>query len=182
MTEAGPTHYEVLGVATDAPTEDVRRAYLRLARQNHPDAHAAGSAAARTEADRRMQSINAAWTVLGDVARRRRYDHELGLSDAARVADSREGFVPFHPDDDDPDPRTAPDVPYEGAVPATGARRVATFAPVAVFAASVASLGSGLWFGAPFLVALGGILFLLSCLLLAVVPLMYLADARRHDR
>jgi curved DNA-binding protein CbpA len=182
MDEAA-SHYEVLGVTTDAPAVDIRQAYLRLARAHHPDAMAGAPVARRAEADLRMQAINAAWTVLGDVRRRREYDRLLGLSDDARSTDTREGFRPFHDpaEDTDPDPRLEPDVPYEHAAPATGARRLATLAPVAVFAASVAAFSFGLFLASAALVVVSGILFLVSCLLLAVVPLLYMSEARRHD-
>ena len=124
-----------------------------------------------------MQAINAAWSVLGDDRRRRTYDRGLGLSPDAR-------FRPFDTsDDDDPDgdARWEPDVPYESAAPVTAARRAATLAPVGAFAASVAAFSFGLFMGNLAIVAAAGILFLVSCLLLAVVPLLYMAEARRHD-
>ena len=181
MDDAG-SHYEVLGVTTDAPVGEIREAYLRLARAHHPDVMAGAAAITRAEADRRMQAINAAWTVLGEVSRRRAYDRRLGLSDHARSADTREGFRPFDDGDGpEPDPRLETDVPYEHAAPATAARRAATLAPVGVFAASVAALVFGLFLSVAALVVLSGILFLFSCLLLAVVPLLYMSEARRHD-
>ena len=71
------THYAVLGVAEDAPVEEIKRAYHERARRYHPDAHAGSSAAVRAEAERTMQSLNSAWTVLRDRNRRRRYDRAL---------------------------------------------------------------------------------------------------------
>ena len=177
------SHYEILGVTTDAPAGEIRQAYLRLARAHHPDVLAVAAPGPRADADRRMQAINAAWTVLGDVRLRREYDRLLGLSDDARSADTREGFRPFaeDEDDDEPDPRLAPDVPYEHAAPATGIRRVATVAPVAVFAVSVATFVFGMFLAVAALIVVAAALFLVSCLLLAVVPLLYMSDARRHD-
>lgn len=71
------THYDVLGVADDASIEAVKRAYYERARMYHPDAHASSSPAVRAEAERTMQALNAAWTVLREPARRRRYDRAL---------------------------------------------------------------------------------------------------------
>jgi hypothetical protein len=63
-----PTHYEVLGVAMGASTDEIRTAYRTAARTLHPDA--GGSPAA-------MRTLNAAWHVLGDPARRAAYDRSL---------------------------------------------------------------------------------------------------------
>jgi curved DNA-binding protein CbpA len=61
------THYEVLGVDPGAGTEEIQRAYRRLARRHHPDV--------APDTDRtRMAEINNAWAVLGDPTRRRIYD------------------------------------------------------------------------------------------------------------
>ena len=57
--------YAVLGVAPDAPPEDLKRAYRRLAREHHPDA--GGDEA-------RFKEIAHAYDVLGDPERRARYD------------------------------------------------------------------------------------------------------------
>lgn len=62
-------HYDVLGVLPTASPAEVRRAYLALAREHHPD-RAGGS-------DERMRAVNAAWATLGDPDQRRRYDFTL---------------------------------------------------------------------------------------------------------
>lgn len=72
-----PNHYEVLGVPRAATAAQVKRAYYRQARLYHPDSHAASSPEVRDQAERSMQTLNQAWHVLGDAARRRRYDHLL---------------------------------------------------------------------------------------------------------
>ena len=66
---AGPTHYDTLGVDPNADTPAVRRAYVALARQYHPDFHTSGGEAVRDAAEERMRSINSAWHVLGDTDR-----------------------------------------------------------------------------------------------------------------
>jgi hypothetical protein len=68
MSRRSPTHYETLGVSRHATTTEIRIAYRAAARRAHPDA--GGSAAT-------MQTINDAWHVLGDSARRAAYDREL---------------------------------------------------------------------------------------------------------
>jgi curved DNA-binding protein CbpA len=67
-------YYEVLGVADDVETGEIRQAFRRLAKRWHPDRNPDQSAAA-TE---RFREIVEAWTVLGNPARRRRYDFETG--------------------------------------------------------------------------------------------------------
>jgi hypothetical protein len=173
-------HYEVLGVAPTATAEDVRRAYLRLARLHHPDFHAGGSAGERAEADRRMRQINEAWAVLGDDRRRRRYDVEEKLRGALPGDEPGDVFVPFDITDDGPDPRDAPDVPYRPA-PVTTRRRLLSLAPAVVFGASVVTGAVGMVVSGPGLLALALILFGISCLLFLVIPLLALSEARRDE-
>ena len=68
------SHYETLGVAEGAAPDDVRRAYLDLARRLHPDRWSDASPDERAHAERRMQEINEAWRVLGNPGRRLAYD------------------------------------------------------------------------------------------------------------
>lgn len=70
------SHYRTLGVAEGADPEEVRRAYLELARQLHPDRWVDASPEERDDAGRRMQEINEAWRVLGNPGRRLAYDVE----------------------------------------------------------------------------------------------------------
>jgi hypothetical protein len=71
------THYDVLGVGSDALLDEIKRAYYDRARLYHPDAHASSSPAVRAEAERTMQALNSSWTILRDATRRRRYDRFL---------------------------------------------------------------------------------------------------------
>lgn len=70
MTDPVGVHYEVLGVAPTASSDEVRAAYRRLARQHHPDR--GGPAAEAT-----MARINEAYRVVGDPGRRAVYDAAL---------------------------------------------------------------------------------------------------------
>ena len=106
------SHYGVLGVADGAEPDDVRRAYLDLARHLHPDRWIDASPGERAEVERRMREVNEAWRVLGNPARRLAYDverREAGrrprVSPPAAVGD-RYGFSTgdlFSEDVDDPD-------------------------------------------------------------------------------
>ncbi len=72
-----PTHYEVLGVAPDADTEAIRRAYVVVAKANHPDRRQRDDPPRRARAEERMRAANAAWHVLRDPQRRAEYDQSL---------------------------------------------------------------------------------------------------------
>jgi molecular chaperone DnaJ len=61
-------YYEVLEIPRSASTDDVRKAYRRLARQYHPDVNASH------EAEDKFKEINEAYEVLGDSNRRATYD------------------------------------------------------------------------------------------------------------
>ncbi|ACQ80005.1 chaperone DnaJ domain protein [Beutenbergia cavernae DSM 12333] len=60
-------YYEVLGVSRDATTEEIKRAYRKLARTHHPDV------AGPVEAER-FKDITAAHEVLSNPEKRRAYD------------------------------------------------------------------------------------------------------------
>ena len=62
-------YYDVLGVPRDAPQKQIRQAYRRLARRHHPDVNPGDKAA-----ESRFKEINAAYEVLSDADKRRKYD------------------------------------------------------------------------------------------------------------
>ena len=61
------SHYEVLGVSHDAPSDEVRKAYRRLALVLHPDKRAAG--VTEDEAKDRFQRLVDAFKVRAEYAR-----------------------------------------------------------------------------------------------------------------
>lgn len=81
--------YEVLGVDGAATDVELRRAYHRRARALHPDRHAGEPEDRRQVAERAMRELNAAWEVLGDAERRRRYDAERAAGRRPRAAAAR---------------------------------------------------------------------------------------------
>lgn len=162
--------YDALGVRRDASPEEIRRAYLALARRFHPDYFTDASPAQRSEAEARMREVNDAWAVLGDAARRRTHD-----------AEAPRPFEPFSPADDEPDPRDAPDVPYRPAPPPTARRKLTTMAPVLLFGASVVVGAMAMVVDLPALLALSFVLFLLSCVGFIVLPLVALSRARQDE-
>lgn len=68
------THYDVLEVSPLASAPTIRAAYKSLMQRYHPDR------AASTDTKSQAQRINAAYEVLSDAQRRRRYDAELAGS------------------------------------------------------------------------------------------------------
>jgi curved DNA-binding protein CbpA len=75
MPEPLADHYSDLGLHPGADPAQLRAAYLRLMRRNHPDLWPADPIAA--EAARR---VNQAWTVLKDPRRKTIYDRLLASS------------------------------------------------------------------------------------------------------
>ena len=71
-----PDHYAALGVRPDAEAAEIRRAWIRAARANHPDRRGDVSEEQTERSDRRMRAVNEAWRVLGRPESRRLYDRE----------------------------------------------------------------------------------------------------------
>ncbi len=84
----GLNQYELFGVSPKAPVEEVRRAYLELARRYHSDSYAGldlGSAAPALA--QLFQRVNEAMETLGDPHRRAEYDIYLERSAAGLPTD-----------------------------------------------------------------------------------------------
>lgn len=70
-------YYKILGIERAASTEQIRKAYRKLARKYHPDINPGDKVA-----EEKFKEISAAHEVLGDADKRKRYDEfgEAGLS------------------------------------------------------------------------------------------------------
>lgn len=66
--------YKVLGVAKDASAADIKKAYRKLARENHPDSHPDDEA--RHD---KFKAIAEAYDVVGDPDKRKKYDEFRAL-------------------------------------------------------------------------------------------------------
>ena len=74
MSPATRDPYKVLGVDKKASADDIKKAYRKLARQYHPDRNPGDSAA-----EEKFKEVQAAYDVLGDPEKRKRYDSGGGL-------------------------------------------------------------------------------------------------------
>ncbi|MBR3475122.1 MAG: molecular chaperone DnaJ [Oscillospiraceae bacterium] len=62
-------YYEVLGVAKDASAEEIKKAYRKITKENHPDLHPGDKAC-----EERFKEANEAYEVLSDEEKRKKYD------------------------------------------------------------------------------------------------------------
>jgi curved DNA-binding protein len=89
MAVAFRDYYETLGVPRDASQEDIRRAYRRLARENHPDVNKDPGA------EDRFKEVAEAYEVLRDEDKRERYDRLGENWKAGQDVSGASGFEGF---------------------------------------------------------------------------------------
>ena len=87
--------YKVLGVSRKASTQEIRKAYKNLAKEWHPDKND------DPKAQTKFVEINAAYEILGNTERRRKYDthgivDEQGSGRAPHPENFRTHFQRFH--------------------------------------------------------------------------------------
>lgn len=66
--------YAELGVSPDASADDIKKAYRKLARENHPDANPGNS-----QAENKFKAVSEAYGVLSDPEKRKQYDEARRL-------------------------------------------------------------------------------------------------------
>lgn len=71
---ANKDFYQVLGVAKDADATAIKKAYRKLARENHPDGHPGDKAA-----EDRFKLVAEAYDVVGDTEKRKKYDETRSM-------------------------------------------------------------------------------------------------------
>lgn len=77
-------HYATLGVPPGASADEVRQAYLRLAKKHHPDKNKSPGATAT------MAEINLAYETLCDRRKRQEYDIENGIAAGVEQEEEQE--------------------------------------------------------------------------------------------
>lgn len=162
------SHYDVLGVGSSADSDELRRAYVALARRHHPDV-TGGDAS-------RMQAINDAWATLGDPARRALYDRSLVPEPRFDTRPAAPGFPDADADADDLDLDDDP-VRITVALP-----RWLSLVPVATFAVSLLAFCLGLVLSSEPLLALALMCFALACVFFLAAPFLALFASRRANR
>ncbi len=89
-------YYQILGVSRSASTEEIQKAYRKLARKYHPDLYSDADAREQGRAKTQFQKVQRAYEVLNDPEKRRMYD-QFG-PDFEKVAGAgygRSGGQPF---------------------------------------------------------------------------------------
>ncbi|WP_410634790.1 molecular chaperone DnaJ [Amycolatopsis sp. cmx-4-83] len=77
----GKDFYRELGVSSDATSDEIKKAYRKLAKENHPDANAGNA-----DAEQKFKAVSEAYGVLSDASKRKEYD------EARRLFGSGGGF------------------------------------------------------------------------------------------
>ncbi|EOD64753.1 molecular chaperone DnaJ [Amycolatopsis vancoresmycina] len=70
----GKDFYRELGVSSDATADEIKKAYRKLAKENHPDANAGNA-----EAEQKFKAVSEAYGVLSDASKRKEYDEARRL-------------------------------------------------------------------------------------------------------
>lgn len=185
-------HYATLGVDASATAAELRTAYLKLARANHPDKF---SGPARDRAETKMRSINEAWNVLGVAHKRREYDAgrssksgpSAGGASAgagrtqwgAKSSGATRGHAHFQPFDDEPIRRQDVDLdptPIQGS---KGIPRWVPFLPILLFVGGLLTIGFATMVSASGLFALGVIALILGGISFLMLPLLVMSRAER---
>jgi molecular chaperone DnaJ len=78
--------YKILGVSKDVSDADLKKAYRKLAKGNHPDLHPGDAAA-----EARFKDISEAFDVLSDAEQRREYDAIRAMGGGARFQAGGQG-------------------------------------------------------------------------------------------
>lgn len=176
----GVDHYNTLGVMATASAADLRTAYLKLARANHPDKFEGQD---RDRAEAKMQAINEAWNVLGVTHKRSEYDATLPDDHKARSATAtsskRRGRTHFKPFDDDPVNRADIDLDPTPIAGSKDMPRWAVFLPIVLVIGGVLTMAFGTMVNGAGVFALGIICLAMGAVCFLMLPLFVMSRAER---
>jgi molecular chaperone DnaJ len=82
--------YRELGVSSDAPADEIKKSYRKLARELHPDANPGDSTA-----EARFKAVSEAYGVLSDTEKRKQYDEARRLFGSGGFRPGSGGFGGF---------------------------------------------------------------------------------------
>eukprot|EP00985_Skeletonema_marinoi_P001433 scaffold570_cov136-Skeletonema_marinoi.AAC.24 len=88
-TTASATLYDILNCPPSATRSELKRAYITLAKETHPDALLQAGIQNDEIVPDKFVEISQAWKILGDTTSRRRYDREI----AAKGVSSKAGSI-----------------------------------------------------------------------------------------
>ena len=80
--------YAILGVPQNASTDDIKKAYKKLARENHPDLNPGDP-----EAEKKFKEVSEANAVIGDERKRQEYDQMRTMGASGFGGFSSQGFT-----------------------------------------------------------------------------------------
>lgn len=83
-----PTLYDILQCSPNATRSELKRAYITLAKETHPDALLQAGLRTNETIQDKFVEVSQAWTILGDVTSRRRYDREITAKGVSTKAGS----------------------------------------------------------------------------------------------
>src|SRR5687768_15399690 len=69
LTSLARDPYQELGVSRGATADEIRKAFRKLAKENHPDTNPGNKAA-----EERFKKVSAAFDIVGDVEKRKKFD------------------------------------------------------------------------------------------------------------
>lgn len=78
--------YKILGVSKDVTQAELKKAYRKLAKENHPDLHPGDA-----KAEARFKDISEAYDVLSDAEQRKEYDAIRAMGGGARFTAGNQG-------------------------------------------------------------------------------------------
>lgn len=80
--------YAILGVPQNSSTDDIKKAYKKLARENHPDLNPGDP-----EAEKKFKEVSEANAVIGDERKRQEYDQMRAMGASGFGGFSSQGFT-----------------------------------------------------------------------------------------